>query len=92
MQQITPLNTTQGSIVPNPTMLSYAQTCNELKVAKRYWKASVSLLNVNIPNSHVIPSNGNSTTADWTPDLSREKHMLITYSDDYIYSFWEAVL
>ena len=39
-------------------------TCNELKIANRYWKASVSLLNVNIPNSHVIPNKGNSTTAD----------------------------
>jgi len=71
MQQITPLNIThQPTIVASPTMLTYLQTCNELKIAKRYWKASVSLLNVNIPNSHVIPSKGNSTTADWTPDLS----------------------
>lgn len=47
-------------------------TCNELKIANRYWKASVSLLNVNIPNNHVIPSKGNSTTADLTPDLSHK--------------------
>ena len=57
---------------------AYEPTCNELKIANRYWKASVSLLNVNIPNSHVIPNKGNNTTADWTPDLPREKYVLIT--------------
>ena len=45
-------------------------------MANRYWNARVSLLNVNMPNNHVIPSNGSSTTADWTPDLSREKGVI----------------
>ena len=45
----------------------------------KYWNATVSLLNVSIPNIHVIPSNGNSTMADWTPDLAGVKSKSYSY-------------
>lgn len=70
-------------------MSAYEQTCKELNIANKYWNASVSLLNVNTPNNHVIPSNGNNTIADLTPALfhkkeTREKRSCVVLSASMI--------